>query len=257
MQTGWTWLLISTLCFLGGLAYVAISLRTGRYHPSPLNLCIMAAGFVAQSLFLAQRGEAAGRCPITNPFEILVFVAWCAVLLYFILGRTFRLSLLGAFTAPLVSVFQLIALPFLRQPPEHRPANDYWLEMHASVSLLAYGAFALSCIAGVMYLVQDGLLKRAKLQDLSYNLPPVTNLSKAIVRLIGIGLLLLTLGIASGFGTEKPPTGVHLLLSLSVWAVYAALLSVKLFSPFSSQSTARITVAAFALPVITLMMLEH
>ncbi len=257
MHDAWTWLLISTFFFLAGFAYVAISLRTGRYHPSRLNLVIMAIGFVAQCFFLAERGAALGRCPITNPFEILVFVSWSAVLLYFILGRTFRLSLMGAFTAPLVSFFQLIALPFLRELPKFRPANDYWLEMHASVSLLAYGAFALACIAGVMFMVQDRLLKRADLQDLSYNLPPVTNLSQAITRLVGIGLALLTVGIASGFGTEKPPTGLHLILSLFVWLAYAAVLGLKFHRGISSQLTARLTVFVFVLPIVTLMMLDH
>ncbi|MEM1295106.1 MAG: cytochrome c biogenesis protein CcsA [Verrucomicrobiota bacterium] len=257
METGWTWLLISTLCFLGGFAYVAISLRTGRYHPSPLNLCIMAVGFVAQCLFLGERGQAVGRCPITNPFEILVFVSWSAVLLYFVLGRAFRLSLMGAFTAPLVSFFQLVSLPFLRDVPEYRPADDYWLEMHASISLLAYGAFALACIAGVMFLVQDSLLKRAKLQELSYNLPPVTNLSKAITRLVGIGLALLTVGIASGFGTKTPPTGIHLFLSVCVWAAYAILIGLRFTRGLSSRLSARLSLGVFILPVITLMMLDH
>jgi len=86
-------------------------------------------------------------------------------------------------------------------------------KMHASVSLLAYGAFALACIAGVMFLVQDRLLRRGDLRALSYELPPVTNLATAIVRLMAIGLILLSLGIASGFGTARPPSGVHLLLS--------------------------------------------
>jgi ABC-type uncharacterized transport system permease subunit len=36
-----------------------------------------------------------------------------------------------------------------------------WLELHASISLIAYGAFALACIAGVMYLVQERQIKQA------------------------------------------------------------------------------------------------
>jgi len=257
MQTEWLWLLVSTLFFLGGFAYVAISLRTGRYHPSPLNLCIMAGGFICQCMFLSLRGQATGRCPITNPYEILVFVAWSAVLLYFILGRTFRLSLLGAFTAPLVSVFQLIALPNLRTPAVRQPVSDYWLEMHASISLLAYGAFALACIAGVMFLVQEHFLKHAKLQSLSYNLPPVTNLATAIVRVIAIGVLLLTLGVLSGFGAKTHPSTFHLLLSFAVWMLYVSILVMKLWRGLPSSQTAKAAVGAFLLPIATLMMMNH
>ena len=158
MQTGWIWLLLSTLVFLGNFVHIAISLRKGSYHYSWWNFGAMVAGFVMQSVFLGYRGQDAGRCPITTGFDVLNFVAWSSVLLYLILGRTFRLSLLGAFTAPLVAMFQIIAMPALRHPPEYRPASDYWMEMHASISLLAYGAFALACIAGVMFLVQDRML---------------------------------------------------------------------------------------------------
>ena len=94
---------------------------------------VMACGFIAQCGFLYLRGQELGRCPITTPAELLVFVSWSIVGLYFLLGRAFRLSLLGAFTAPLVALFQLLALPFLREPAARNPADDYWLEMHASV----------------------------------------------------------------------------------------------------------------------------
>ncbi len=257
MGSGWNWLLFSTVCFAVGFLIAVRSLRSGRYQPQAAKLAIMAAGFLGQCFFLGVRGQAAGRCPITSPQEILVFVSWSMVLLYFILGRPFRLSLLGMFTAPLATLFQVLALPFLRTPAVRRPAGDYWLEMHASVSLLAYGAFALACIAGVMFLVQDRLLRRASLQALSYELPPVTNLSTAIVRLMGIGLGLLSLGIASGFGTERPPTGLHLFLSVGVWVAYAGILGWRWWRGLPSRGTARAAVIVFGLPVITLMMLEH
>jgi len=255
--SGWIWLVISTVFFLGGFVQAVLSLRSGRFQPPAAKLVAMAVGFVAQCMFLAVRGQAAGRCPITSPQEILVFVSWSAVLLYFLLGRAFRLSLLGMFIAPMVSLFQLLALPFLRTAVVHHPADDYWLEMHASISLLAYGAFALACIAGVMFLVQDRLLHRGDLRALSYELPPVTNLATAIVRLMVIGLILLSLGIASGFGMARPPSGVHLLLSVAVWLSYSVLLAVKWWRGLPSLETARAAVIAFGLPVITLLMLEH
>jgi len=163
MRADVAWLLLSTLLFGGGVLSVILGLRAGRYERSPWNRVVMAGGFVGQCAFLYLRGEQVGRCPITTPSEILVFVAWSAVLLYFLLGQVFRLSLLGIFTAPLAVIFHLVALPNLTRAPVHSPAQDFWLEMHASVSLLAYGAFALACIAGVMFLVQDGLLRRGRL----------------------------------------------------------------------------------------------
>ena len=61
------------------------------------------AGFILQTIFLFERGHAIGRCPITNYFELLVFMSWSMVLTYLLIGSTYRLSLMGAFTAPVGS----------------------------------------------------------------------------------------------------------------------------------------------------------
>ena len=71
------------------------------------TLLPMALGFVLQSVFLYLRGQAHGRCPLTNLFEAFIFIGWCIVLLYFLVGTAYRLSLLGVFTAPLVSSLQI------------------------------------------------------------------------------------------------------------------------------------------------------
>ncbi|MDQ3623017.1 MAG: hypothetical protein M3463_11080, partial [Verrucomicrobiota bacterium] len=103
-------LLISTFCFLFGFAYTMYALGARVYHPSRLNFFAILAGFVFQTAFLYQRGQQVGRCPITSHFEFLVFLSWSMVLFYLLIGPTYRLSLLGAFTSPLVFVFQALAL---------------------------------------------------------------------------------------------------------------------------------------------------
>ena len=98
-------------------------------------------------------------------------------LIYMLVGPAYRLSLMGAFTAPLVLLLQGFALiaPIDTRHPVSVPANS-WLEFHASISLVAYGAFALACIAGVMYLLQERQLKTHQLHSIFYHLPPLTEL---------------------------------------------------------------------------------
>ncbi|MEO0445704.1 MAG: cytochrome c biogenesis protein CcsA, partial [Verrucomicrobiota bacterium] len=187
----------------------------------------------------------------------LVFVSWSAVLLYFLVGQAFRLSLMGVFTAPLVALFQGWALLHLSSETEYRPAEDYWLEMHASISLLAYGSFALAALAGVMFLLQNRLLRQGQIGSLSLSLPPVTNLSRSIPRIVGIGIILLTLGIASGFGMERPPTGIHLALSFSVWLLYLAFLALRFWGPLPNPRMAWCVIGAFLLPMLTLRFISH
>ena len=83
------------------------------------------------------------------------------------------------------------------------PPNS-WLEFHASISMIAYGAFALACVAGLMYLVQERQLKTHQLHSIFYHLPPLTNLFTAITRLLWLGFALYTAGLVSGFFTGRP-----------------------------------------------------
>src|SRR5437868_2869222 len=186
-------LLGSTACFLVAVAHTAATLREGVFRPRRFNFVAIAAGFALQTTFLSVRGHALGRCPITNLFEVFIFLAWSVALIYLAVGPAYRLSLMGAFTAPLVVLLQGLALiaPIDVRHPVKVPANSS-LEFHASVSLVAYGAFALACIAGVMYLVQERQLKTHQLRSIFYHLPPLTDLFTAITRLLWLGFILYT-----------------------------------------------------------------
>jgi ABC-type uncharacterized transport system permease subunit len=253
-------LILSTLCFLGGFCYSVAVLRSGRHRISWVHLAVMAGGFAFQSGFLYVLGQERGRCPITNLFDVLVFVSWSMVLFYFLLGPPFRVSLLGMFTAPLAFLFQTVALllPASMKAGSAPPAEvDPWLETHAAVSLVAYGAFALASVAGVMFLVQDRQLKRHHLETLFYNLPPINLLGKSIFRLLAIGFALLTLGIASAFAMKQQPSAVHLGMTLTVWLVYGVIVSLQMFRGSNSKRLALNAIWAFMVPLITLWILRH
>jgi len=118
---GLLFLAISTAFFLGGFLFALAMLRSGRRRPVA-NMAVMGAGFVFQCLFLFLRGELHGRCPITSGPEVLVFVSWSIVIMYFVVGKAFRLSLIGLFTAPIVFLFQAVALAWLAAGPRSPPA---------------------------------------------------------------------------------------------------------------------------------------
>ena len=138
-------LVISTFCFLLAVVRTGFAMRAGLYRPVRFNFFAIIAGFAFQTAFLSVRGHALGRCPLTNLFEVFVFLAWSVALIYLLIGPAYQLSLMGAFTAPLVFVLQAFSLvaPLDRPPGPRLPANP-WLEFHASISLIAYGAFALA-----------------------------------------------------------------------------------------------------------------
>ena len=122
-------LIVSTLCFLVAIAHTIREMRGGIFRPIQFNFFAVGLGFIFQTAFLSIRGHALGRCPITNLFEVIVFVAWSIALFYMVVGPAYRLSLMGAFTAPLVVLLQAIALllPIDHRHPMKLPPNP-WLE---------------------------------------------------------------------------------------------------------------------------------
>ena len=246
-------LVAATALFLGGFAHAFLSLRQGAYRHSWTAFWLIAAGFACQCYFLYVRGQNLGRCPVTNPFELLTFTGWSMVLFYFLVGSAYRLSLLGAFTAPLAFLMQLTALLKPDTPAlPGRAAPGLWTEMHVTLSLLAYGAFSLACVAGVMFLVQDRLLKRHKAMSLVRNLPPVHYLSLAVRRLIIAGTVILTAGIAAAYQMPATPAAGKLVVVWIVWGAYILLLGYESWRGMSSRRAAWAAVACFLLTVASL-----
>jgi len=251
---GLLYLAVSTAFFLGGFLFALAMLRSGQRRPAA-NFAVMGAGFLFQCLFLSERGDLHGRCPITNGPEVLIFIGWSLVIMYFVVGKAFRLSLLGLFTAPIVFSFQLLALAWLAlSDPGARPPDsmDPWLEMHAATSLLAYGAFGLAAVAGLMYFAQDRQLKSRKPGRLSRHLPPIRYLIDALVRLLVVGQILITIGIASAFFMEQRPSALHFGASGAVWLIYLILLLVQRFRPLVPRTLSGSAVVAFVIAVVTL-----
>ena len=240
-------LIISTLCFFLAMVRTTIAIKARHYRAAGFNFSAIALGFVCQTAFLTVRGQALGRCPLTNLFEVFIFLAWSVSLIYLLIGPAYRLSLMGAFTAPLVFGLQTCALltPIdVRRVIKYAPTP--WLELHASVSLIAYGAFALACVAGLMYLVQEGQLKRRELNSMFYHFPPLTDLFAAITRLVWLGFILLTVGLAAGFFTGQPLPYVKVAWSLGVWIFYAAILFARHLGATAPRRIAALCVVAFS-----------
>jgi HemX protein len=240
-------LIVSTVCFLVAVVRTMATLRAGVFRPGRFNFLAVGLGFIFQTAFLSIRGHALGRCPITNLFEVFIFLAWSIALIYMLIGPAYRLSLMGAFTAPLVFLIQTSALlaPIDVRHVVKLPANP-WLEFHASMSLVAYGTFALACIAGVMYLVQERQLKTHQLHSILYHLPPLTDLFAAITQLLWWGFALYTLGLASGFFIGEPLPRVQVVCAFGVWLLYAAILQGRHFRRLAPRRVAALCIVGFS-----------
>ena len=240
-------LIIATVCFLVAIAHTILEMRAGIFRPMRFNFFAVGLGFIFQTAFLSVRGHGLGRCPITNLFEVIIFVAWSVALFYMLVGPAYRLSLMGAFTAPLVVLLQLFALlASIDRPHAGKLTANPWLEFHASISLVAYGAFALACIAGVMYLVQERQLKTHHLHSIFYHLPPLPDLFAAITRLLWWGFALYTLGLVSGFFVAEPLPWTQISCAIGVWILYGLILQGRYFRWFAPKRVAALCIIGFS-----------
>jgi ABC-type uncharacterized transport system permease subunit len=246
-------LLLSTLVFLGAVMHAYTALKQGLWQESRWHWVPMLVGLILQSSFLYLRGQVHGRCPLTNLFEILAFVCWSAVLLYFAIGPAYRLSLLGAFTAPVVALMQAMALFALADGPSPKALPNPWLELHAALALISYAAYALACVTGAMYLVQARLLKKHRIQTLFHQLPPIHDLGLAIRRLVTVGLILLTVALLCSLPLDSSHTARSKLVSIwLVWAFYLALSVVMWRHWVSTRHIAWMAVLGFIVPLVSL-----
>lgn len=244
------WLLIAStlLAFIGGTWGI---LSVHRGYRSRWTTAWMLGVLLCQFAFLTLRGEQRAGCPLGDRGEILAFLSWSLTLFYLIIGPAYRISLLGVFTAPVVVIFQSIALipGVLSADPQPLAGANPWHETHAATSVLAYGALALASVAGVMFMVLDKQLKSQHLTSgLFRNLPPVRELLVSLKRLLWTGGVLLSIGVIAGIFMPHDTAAVgHLVAAFVVWACYALLLGVMTFRGLTGRRLSIATVALFFL----------
>jgi len=248
----------STLLALIGAVWGMVAVHKG--HRSPWTVWWILAAFLCQLGFLYLRGQLQGACPLTDTGEILAFLAWSLTMFYLLIGPAYRISLLGVFTAPVVVIFQGVALipGVLTANPQRRSGIvNAWHETHSAMSVLAYGSLALAAIAGVMFLVLDKQLKGQHLKSgLFRSLPPVRELLISLERLLWLGVVLLTVGIVAGFLMPYTSTAwAHLTVAMMAWVGYIALLVIKRVRGLTGRrlSHASVLLFVFSLMVFTLL----
>jgi ABC-type uncharacterized transport system permease subunit len=201
--------------------------------------------------YLGIRGEMRGACPLRSIGEISAYLAWALTLFYLLVGPVYRISLLGVFTAPVVVLFQVIALLPGNLDPSPDPVlnTNFWGETHSATSVLAYGALALAAVAGVMFLVLDRQLKEHHLTGgLFRNLPPVRELLVSLERLLWIGMVLLTLGLVAGLLMPHGEGALaHLVAAIAVWLGYVIVMTVKRVRGLTGRRFALSAVVLFVL----------
>lgn len=230
--------------------------RKGFRTADRVTYGILAASFAAQTTAMVKRGFSLSRCPVNNLFEAMMFVMWTMVAAYLAIGLFRRLRFVGAFASPALFAMGVFAL----MPALDHPANPdvpRIASLHAAFSLLAYGAFGLSSVAAVMYLTEEHDLKFRKARTIFSLLPPIQRLELVAKRLLIIGFVFLTAGLAMAPFLMKHPSAVFYkadlktIWSVVVWLLYAGLISMRWWSSQSGRKFAWGAVGSFSFVLLT------
>ncbi|CAI9086628.1 ABC transporter permease [Candidatus Methylacidiphilum fumarolicum] len=217
------WLILATVlefCVsLYGFFILGAKKRTGG---DKLSFILLFIAFFLETLFLYLRGISINHCPITNFLETLAFLSWALLLIYFIIGSTYRISILGFFTAPTAFLINLIGLSGRPDTPKLMPKLGWMLEVHAAFSILAYAIFGIAALAAVIYLMEDKELKTHKLSSLFFWFPPIGDLFYIQKRILLMGLVLLTAGLIGGIliSPKSSWDWVKISWSIGIWLFY-------------------------------------
>lgn len=192
---------VATVIYGVAFGVAGLSLvRNKRYFRGVLFTLIL-GGWVFQTLGLTVRGYEVQACPLGNPFEIIQFITWTAVGLFILIFPFYRINLLGFFITTFAFCFSLLSLLV--------PGWDYayptgifggnpWVELHAALAISSYGIFALLALIALMYLIQQYGLKAKQSAPFFRFLPSIHELDQVGLRLLSVGMLVLTVAIFVG-----------------------------------------------------------
>jgi len=254
------WILLATVAYLAAVALGTCRVfgRSGQPGRS-YTLGIVALGWAAQTVGLYARGLEYGACPLSNRFELIQFVVWSAIVLYLFVGAAFRVSLLGLFTSGLAASLSLLSLAVPAWDTSRRVhyfGDSPWIETHAALAVFSYGVFGVLAATSAMYLLQSRSLKRKKLGGLYRFLPSIVELAHINVRLlwIGLGILTTSLAIGSVYWQRNPESvdALKLGAAIAVFVLYGIVMALHALKKLSAKRYAWVCILVFAAALLSL-----
>jgi cytochrome c-type biogenesis protein CcsB len=220
---------------------------------------LLSVGFIVHCLTFFLRYIEAGHTPVVNLHESLSFFAWLVVGLYLLLRFRYKVEVLGAFISPLALLLVIWAATLPKEIYYSFPPvlKSWWFPIHVTFAFLGYAAFALAFCAGVIYLIQERLVKTKNIGTFLERLPSLEVLDKISYRALTIGFPLLTIGIITGAAWAEYAWGAYWsgdqkeTWSLITWLLYAALLHQRLMVGWRGKKAAIMAIVGFGAVLFT------
>ena len=160
-------------------------------------------------------------------FNALSLASWTVVATLMLSSLTKPVENLGIIVLPMAAI--AVALDMLYPSVSFMGRTTPWvLKLHVLLSMLAWSMLALASVQAAALAVQDSYLRRRKPTGFVRGLPPLMTMEALLFEMIGIGFVLLTLALLSGFAFLENMFAQHLVhktvLSVVAWLVFGWLL---------------------------------
>lgn len=160
-------------------------------------------------------------------FNSLSTVGWLMAVL--LLATTLRRPLenLGLLLLPLAALGAALQLAFTDGRPRPEELGP-GLELHIFISLLAYSLLSLAAVQALALAVQNRHLHNHHPGGFLRALPPLQHMEHLLFQMIGLGFVLLSAALASGFVFLEDIFAQHVVhktvLSITAWVLFGVLL---------------------------------
>ncbi len=251
-------------------------------HSQRLSTVFVAGANLFLAALLLRRWMDTGHFPVSNLYESLCFLSWCASFTQLLLMRISPHAWVPALTTPLALgalAFASFALPSSLQVANSLvPAlRSSWLVMHVSVIMASYGALLVGSALAVGVLLanrdQAVAIRGSSIGSGGFRAPTMAmgeklaslysetfsqaeRLDNLSYRTITVGFLLLSIGIISGAVWANEAWGSWWswdpkeTWALICWLVYAAYLHTRLNRGWHGRRSALLAASGFVVVVI-------
>ncbi len=220
---------LAITCYAAAGIFIAIRLFKGHGGKQPsrtVGIGLGLAGVILHTVVLYQNIHLDSGINL-GFFNAGSLVMWLILLLLMVSSLTKPVENLGIVLLPIAIIAVAMELYF----PATRllPADSSWgLRVHVIISLLAYSLFTLASVQAILLSIQDHHLRQRHPGGFIRALPPLQTMEQLLFEMIGLGFLLLTFALLSGFLFLSDIFAQHLvhktILSIFAWVVFGILL---------------------------------
>lgn len=232
-------------------------LYAGRQLTGRIASLLLTIGIVLHYFALLERARALHTVPYHDLYGSMSLFGWLLALTYLALEIFHRQRSVGAFVLPFILVFFLTAhlAPADRLAPT--TARGIAFALHVTLSILAYAAFALSCVFSLIFLGEERLLRKHKMSDIVWRLPALELLERMSQSSVLLGIISITIGTALGFLWVDRLTGQFwhfdskYVATLFVLFLYAAYFYLSRSAPWRGSRASRFCILNFVVVILS------